>query len=190
MGLFKKEAKIKKEKKRDEIPRLPELPKLPELPNFSGIGERLEEEIPQLPSFPNGSLGNKFSQDTIKEAVAGKKGVEDIGADEFAEEEEMQMMRRPLVRESSRMEREYPKYERQTASNNEEPLFVRIDKFEESSQMLEEVKKKILEVEKMFKDIKKIKEEEDAELGFWEDEIAKIKEKIEKVDKNIFSKLD
>ena len=185
MGLFKKERKNKKEKERGGIPRLPELPpRLPELPEFSGIGESFGEDIPQLPSFPNGSLGNKFSQDTIKKAVTGKKEAEDIYADEFVEEE-MQRMRRPLVRE-----REYSQFEKQTAVKETEPLFVRIDKFEESSKILEEVRKKISDIEKMFRDIKKIKEDEENELGFWEEEITKIKEKIEKIDKNIFSKLD
>jgi hypothetical protein len=189
MGLFNKGEKNKKGKS-GGVPSLPELPKLPELPDFSGIGEEEEDEIPQLPSFPNGSLGDKFSEDTIKKAVTGKKEAEDIYADEFAEEEDMQKMRRPLVREEPEREEYHPRMEKQTSVKEGEPLFVRIDKFEESSKILEEVRKKIEDIEKMFRDIKKIKEEEETELGFWQEEITKIKEKIEKIDKNIFSKLD
>jgi hypothetical protein len=189
MGLFKKEAKNNNEKRRGEIPRLPELPKLPELPEFSGVGEGLDEDtidVPQLPTFPNGSLGNKFSRDTIKEAVAGKKGEEDFDADEFAEEE-MPRMRRPLVKE----ERGYPQPEKQPETKEpESPFFVRIDKFEESFKILEEVRKRISGIEKMFKDIKTIREEEEKELGLWTAEINKIKEKIESIDNNLFSKLD
>jgi len=50
--------------------------------------------------------------------------------------------------------------------------------------------RKITEIEKMFRDIKEIKEKEERELEFWKEEIRNIKEKIERVDKNIFSKLD
>ena len=40
----------------------------------------------------------------------------------------------------------------------------------------------------MFEDLKRVKEKEEKELGFWEEEIKKIKEEIEKIDSNIFSK--
>ncbi len=179
MGLFKK-----KEKKED-IPRLPDLPKLPELPELPEE-ENSEERIPQLPSFPNSSLGNKFSQDTIKEAVTGEKEREEVNADEFVEEESIQMMRKPLTKEGERKE-PYPKIGK-IRSKEPEPIFIRIDKFEEGSQTFEEVKNQVSEIEKMFEEIKKIKEKEERELEFWEEEIKQIKEKIEKIDNNIFSK--
>ena len=40
----------------------------------------------------------------------------------------------------------------------------------------------------MFKDLKTVKEKEEKEMQFWEEEIKKIKEEIEKIDSNIFSK--
>ncbi len=181
MGLFKKRQK------KNEVPTLPQLSQLPELPEFP-TREEYNEELPQLPSFPNGSLGDKFSQNTIKEAVTGRKEVEEVGADEFAEETPMQMMRKPLVREDSG--KEYPKFERVMKTSEAEPIFVRIDKFEEGSKAFEQVKKKISEIEGKFDDIKKVKEEEEKELQFWEEEIKQIKEKIEKIDKNIFSKIE
>jgi hypothetical protein len=187
MALFKRGVKNNQEKNRGDVPpRLPELPRLPEFPSYSN-GEDSGEELPQLPSFPNGSLGNKFSQDTIKEAVAGQRGGDDINADEFAEEE-MPRMRRPSLREE---EREYqPQSERQPeAKETESPFFVRIDKFEEGFKVLEEVRKRVSSIEKTFRDIKKIKEEEEKELALWSEEITKIKEKIENIDNNLFSKL-
>jgi len=182
MGLFKK-----KEKKQ-EIPRLPELPALPELPDVPKTEDFSDEKISELPSFPNDSLGDKFSQNTIKEAVSGKKRVEEVEANEFAGEGiGMRGMRKPLVREGT--EREFfPKVEQKMME--EEPVFVRMDKFEEGSKEFEEIKEKITEIEKMFRDIKEIKEKEERELEFWKEEIRNIKEKIERVDKNIFSKLD
>lgn len=185
-------ALFKKKEKKIEAPRLPELPQLPELPSFPELNEDFNDHLPQLPSFPNGSLGNKFSQNSIKEAVTGKKEVEGVEADEFAEEMNMQKMQRPLVREETGREN-YPKIEKPAEKpvsiKEEEPIFIRIDKFEEGSQTFEEVKKKISEIEKMLGDLKKIKEDEEKELNFWEDEINQIKEKIEKIDKNLFSQV-
>lgn len=75
MALFKKrdETKVKDFSKLPELPRLPELPELPENEypdenDFSG-------KVPQLPRFPNDSMGRKFSQNTIREAVTGKKRI-------------------------------------------------------------------------------------------------------------------
>lgn len=175
MGLFKKKEKAKME----EAPKLPELPKLAELPDIAEFEKFTEEKLPQLPSFPNGDLGNKFSQNTIKEAVTGKRE-EEANADEM--EEEIPMMRKPLVRENS------DEYLEKTKSSSE-PIFIRMDKFEEGSKSFEEVKRKIVEIEKMLSGVKQIKEEEEKELQTWTEEIIQIKEKMEKVDEDIFSKV-
>jgi len=39
-------------------------------------------------------------------------------------------------------------------------------------------------------EIKKIREEEDAELESWDNEISKLKEKIEKIDDDLFSRVE
>jgi hypothetical protein len=179
MGWFNKKGK--KEEKSD-IPPLPELPKLPELP-----GKRNSEPIHQLPSFPNNSLGEKFSQNTIKEVVTGEKeGEEVFEADDFGER---QMMPRSLIKE---LPRQVPKEFEKAAKRvkEAEPIFIRIDKFEESLQIIDKTKKQISDIEKMFRDIREIKEDEEKELELWENEIRTAKEQIEKVDKDIFSKVE
>jgi DNA repair exonuclease SbcCD ATPase subunit len=173
MGLFKK-----KEKK-EEVPKLPELPTLPELPRLPEF-EKFEEKLPQLPSFPNGDLGNKFSQNTIKEAITGKKE-EEVQAEEM--EEEIPMMRQPRVKEESET------YFEKSMPSASEPIFIRMDKFEDGSKSFEEVKKKVAEIEKMLAGVKQIKEDEEKELQSWTNEIMQIKEKLEKVDDDIFSKV-
>lgn len=187
MGLFNKKKK-KEEKK--EVPSLPELPKLPELPSLSN--EKNLEPIHQLPSFPNDSLGEKFSQNTIKKAITGKKGGESaLEMDDDSEEElEEHGMSRGHLNKQTR--REIPEnFESAIRKVKEtEPIFIRIDKFEESLNLIEKTKKQILEVEKMLKDIKKIKEDEEEELEVWEREIQTAKEQIGKVDEDIFSKIE
>ena len=196
MGLFKKKGgkSVKK-----EISSLPQLPKLPNLPELRGQFEQDSRSIHQLPSFPNDSLGEKFSQNTIKEAITGKKeGDKEIfDADEFESDDEKYEER--MMPESPRknLTREFKPQsiptEFKTAARKvkeAEPIFIRIDKFEESLEIFEKTKKQIHEIEKMLSDIKKIREKEEEELDFWEGEIKTAKEKIERVDENLFSKIE
>lgn len=206
MGLFNNKSREK-----EEIPSLPELPALPEFPKF-----REESRLPKLPTYPNNTLGDKFSQSAIKDAVSGKKEMDVEEADEFAFPEEMQMMQKPL---RTQMAREMP-FEKRAPMTKElyqeeheemeipetkvpkpfeeaarivirtEPVFVRIDKFQESLKTFEEAKKKISDMEKLLKNINMVKEEEEKELNAWQNEIQMIKKKIEKVDQDIFSKIE
>ena len=184
MGLFKKDKISKKE---EGLPQLPELPKLPEL---AKVGEKglYSQSVNQLPKFPNNSFGEKFSQNTIKEAVAGEEeGDEGFNANDFAGQ--MQMMQKPP---KTQFTREIP-YEFQEASTRikkAEPVFIRLDKFEESLDLFQKAKKQISEIETMLNNIGKLKEQEEKELEFWEKEMQSIKTQIEKVDKDIFSKIE
>lgn len=179
MGLFSK-------KKKEEIS-LPELPVLPELPGFPEDGEKL----PQLPSFPSNQIGEKFSQDAIKEAITGGKEVNEVDADESIG---TRMMQEPPIPYTGDIEEEdeVPKKFKEAAKlvKKAEPVFIRLDKFEKSLEVFEKAKKKVIEIEKMLKDIKKLKEKEEEELGNWERDIQTTKEQIERVDKELFSKIE
>ncbi|MCK4647797.1 hypothetical protein KAT24_02620 [Candidatus Pacearchaeota archaeon] len=193
MGLFKKKTKKEENKKRKpEFERLPKLPKLPDFPDFEG--QEKKEPLPKLPRFPNNSLGKKFSQNTIKEAVTGgKEEDEEVPeADEFVLREE-QMMHQPLgenIRKQST--KPVPVTFREAARKVKEiePIFIRIDKFEESLHAFEKAKQQIAEIEKMLRNIKRLKEEEEKELNMWEKEVEITKQQIEKIDQDIFSKVE
>jgi len=205
MGLFKKGGEKEGIKKTlAEMPKLPELPELPELPS---LGEEYEQPgpIPKLPSFPPSSLGNKFSQSTIKEAVAGKKEGEGVyDADEFPYEEELEIMHKPLKKSFSEDIENYeegfpikPKSKEIARgiigesyfTKKAEPIFIRIDKFEESMELFEKIKRQLLEIEDLIKDTKHIKTKEEEELTSWENQIQEIKKQVEKVNQDIFSKI-
>ena len=199
MGLFN----MKKEEERG-IPKLPELPRLPELPDLNDFN------LPKLPSFPRNSIGDKFSQNTIKDAIAGgKESDESLDADdsELDDDEDMQMMQKPFQKKMS-MEmgdgddefRRFQKFERkaleapsfsgQGAYRREEPIFIRLDKFEESLKIFEKMKQQVSDIEGVLREIKRVKEQEEKELLFWEQEVQNMKKQIEKVDKDIFSKVE
>ena len=204
----------KKEKKLGErMSALPELPALPEFPRIKEDVEELKKPLHQLPQFPQSSLGEQFSQNTIKEAITGKEeGDKEVyGADEFdIDEDEGQMMHRPLkkplAKEISPLEKEEelattfsrkkfheaPEEFKEAASRVKkiEPVFIRIDKFEESLHIFEKTKNQLVEIEKMLKDIQLIRQEEETELHAWENGLKKMKEELEKVERDIFSKIE
>lgn len=173
MGLFSK-----KTKQENKMPVLPKLPDLPALPTGLGFPEtKLPEEIHELPSFPTSEPGEKFSQDTIKNA---------IGDEEEKESFEME----PFVMPKTPKE---PTYQNmpliQPKTQEAEPVFIRIDKFEQSLEIFEKTKSKINQIEELFRETKELKEKEAHELSLWENEIQKMKLQIDKVDKDIFSKI-
>ncbi len=189
MRWFNKKRVGKQEEAINKLPELPKLPDFPPIKEDDSIGI-----LPQLPSFPNNYFGEKFSQNAIKHAVTGEKEGENAFETENSEEEpeEFQMFQRhtkkPLTKETSS---QIPEKFEETATmvKKTEPIFIRIDKFEESLQIFEKTKTQISEIEKMLKEIKNTKDEEEKELQFWENEMQVITRQIEKVDKEIFSKI-
>jgi hypothetical protein len=237
MGWFNKKDGAGQTNTDQAIGSLPDLPKLPELPELPDLQEKKQENkemFHQLPSFPNSSLGQKFSQNTIKDAISrregtnnfypeGKKGERVFEADDFANyNQKMQKMPKPLIRpqiteqpkfiipktkEIEEPEEEFEMEDFQTepmefeepseikrsdfgSYQKEEPVFIRIDKFEEALKVFEKTKKEIADIEKTIKDITQVREDEDKELESWQTDIVKIKEQIDKVDKDIFSKIE
>jgi len=192
MGWFNKKNDFNE---RDEIgmPRLPDLPRANNLepPRLSDLDEDYSEEsIPQLPTLPSTSMGDRFSQDVIKDAVLAPQKLEDYSQKD-TEDWESEEMLPPLPRITPRTIESNPKtFTPMTKpSIKKEPMFIRLDKFEESYHIIEKTKKEIQEVEEMLRDTKKIKDEEEKELAYWEETLQKIKNQIDDVDKNLFSKL-
>ena len=66
------------------------------------------------------------------------------------------------------------------------PLFVKIDEYKEVQNILEVIKKKIINAEEMLKEIKQLKDEEDRELMAWSSNLEDVTKKIESIDKTIF----
>lgn len=197
MGLFGKKEK----KSESAIPSLPNLPKLPDFPN-------MDENIRQLPSFPSNSIGKKFSQDSIKDAVSGERGGSGFYADDSSDEEERMTQEplgmpltkeldegseEPIITHEPTINREPTKKgvvkEKNVFRQEAEPVFVRIDKFEDALKIFDSIKSQISDIERMLAETKKLKEKEDTELQSWEDELKKMREEIERIGTNIFSKV-
>ena len=77
-----------------------------------------------------------------------------------------------------------------TTDGKEEPVFIRIDKFEAALKTFQKTKREIEEIEKALRDITAVREDENKELESWQNDIVKVKEQIEKVDRDVFSKIE
>lgn len=193
MGLFSKKKQVKPTGSQS-LPSLPELPKLPDLPSMNFEEDADSRQIHKLPSFPSSPMGKKFSQDTIKGAVTGEEEDDsgDANANDFAdydEEDEEQMMPEPLKRPRTHEMSLRGNFSQSKSTVSAEPVFIRVDKFEDAMKVFNDTRKKMENIEKILKDLKGIKEKEDQELTSWENEIMSLKDQIEKVNTDIFSKI-
>lgn len=182
-------------KDKKEGSKIPELPRLPDLPDLDipNLDESDESTAPhKLPSIPPGSFGEKFSQNSIKNAVSGKEKEmpsfprmnEDYEDEDYEEGPAPQKINYPEIKKIP-----FQKREEVYREKKEEPVFIQIDKFEESLEIFKNTKEKIKEIEDMLSEVKDLKKQEDEELSSWQKELKEMKEHIEKVDSNIFSKV-
>lgn len=76
--------------------------------------------------------------------------------------------------------------ERVTLPAEEKPLFVKIEKYKSAVDIVNKIKNKLSEAEKILENLNKIKNQEDEELEKWQTDIDSIKENLLKVDKELF----
>ena len=154
-----------RKKSPSDMKELPELPKLPDLPPIP----RARTELPPLPpfnqeqaDFPSRPLGSPITR-------------------------EIDQLEPEIIKE---IKIQRPKqFVREPQEISNEPIFVRIDKYQESKENLQEVKRKILEIESLLRDIRDIKSREDSQLHEWDSDIQEAKAKLDKIDKIIFQKM-
>ena len=184
MGWFSKKDKKEDLKNFSSLPKIQGVPKLPELPKM----ENDLENLPKLPSYPSDPLGKKFSDGAIKNIVSGEEiGDEEVfDTDESFPDNEGMPMQKPLMRLTKEIDSENFSTQR---TNEAGPVFVRIDKFEESLEIFEKARKKLEDIEKFLNEIKQIREREESELRDWENEMRMIKSQFEIINKSLFSKI-
>lgn len=180
-------AWFKKKEDGDEENDLPELPELPEIdsimpqerkekPSSSQLASMGEPVVKSLPasesSFKPSYLPQKAPPE-VKRSIEMPKKMPDknqikAGKDIFKAEKEQ-----PLP----------PSFKKN------EPIFVRIDKFETALESIKNIKKKVDDMESLLTNLRQVNAKEDLELSEWEKEINAIKTKIDSIDANLFSKL-
>ena len=69
----------------------------------------------------------------------------------------------------------------------EKPVFIKLDRYKESIGSLNEIKSRLRAAASYLQKIKEIRQREDEELAGWQRDLEDLKEKLEKIDKNLFS---
>jgi hypothetical protein len=203
-----------------KLPDLPELPKLPNEPAPSEISpysqpQTLElnsipdqviiNQSPQtppdlteaispspLPNLPNSETGDKFQQDVIKSALQPPKYTLEIEPEELDIKE---IKYKPKESKPIASPREYKDFvqkreEREKPETKKEPIFVRIDKFQQVTDNLKEIRAQVAEIESYLRQIRDIKAKEENELIAWENEVLELKNKLDSVDSVLLSKIE
>jgi chromosome segregation ATPase len=162
MGFFTKD---KKEEKTIEVnQRASTLPELPEIKN-----------LPELPKLPE--LQNNESSETeeIKRGITGdfEKRTIELNTGELKKYSQTKpVLSTPINSQPSK-----------------NPIYIKIDKFQEALKKFEEVKSKLGEIENTLENLKETKQKEEQEIAEWENEVKSIKEKVSTIDASIFSSI-
>ncbi len=196
MGLFHKKEKV---------------PEIPLAPNLSGLPELPKEKASELPSLPKG-LGSKASNALVKSAVSDvdvshetADGVQELPKDFKFEESVMkppvmgmipsvppQEMKKipikPSVPNSPSVPIPSPNQNQGVSQSIQDPIFVRIDKYQNAKKELQEINKNIKSVEAVLNKLSEIKTREDKEVGQISESLSSIKTRLTTIDSNVFKK--
>ncbi len=100
------------------------------------------------------------------------------------EEEEIPKNYKPVMKRPVSYESSMPR--RRAEVEEGKPLFIKIEKYKEAINDLENIKKRIREAEDILSELERIKQEEDKEIENWRIEVNKIKDRLMDVDRKLF----
>ena len=216
MGWFsKKQAKEKETPNLPPFPKLPELPKLPgdepdNADNFQGLpytsdnysedgfsNDRIKGDISGRRE--NEDFGD-FSNEPIDEPENNMQSNDNKGVNNI-----QQIQTLPSMLPSKEMAQDNPNpsapaSENKTPGENrtvliqenntvKEPIFVRIDKFKESLDGFRKIKTEVYKIDKMLNNAKEIRKQEQKEMESWDEQLKSVKDRLEEIGKDIFSKI-
>jgi len=162
------------------------LPQLPSLSgNFNSPLDYPKSSLNNLPSFPSSSFGDKIALDAIKNSVS--QGELNYPEDyEQIEEEKLP----ELQLQKPRTESHIPSPKIPQLKQSSRQIFVKIENFKKAIEAFEEIKLKVAEIEGLIAEVKDVKKREEFELEEWARELQLTKDKLEILEKNLFSKVE
>jgi len=195
MGLFggKKESGVPDIPPAPQMSFLPEASEPQELPTFPSTlrNESLNQEmvksavndspadfeLPELPGIPESPLAPAVSTEEPMSGIPElptRKPVESGGQRAFDSAIPDLATQAPLEKDVSR---------------GVEPIFVRIDKFQDAKDDLLKVQEKTKEMKDTLKKINDVRKKEEEELKEWEEEVEKLKSLLQEIDQEVFNRL-
>ncbi len=189
------------------------LPPLPTLPPTKE--DQRKKVLPELPSFPANVKNENFNQEMVRSAVSDisppedAKMYEEASADFNSENVKAEStvsvppsVQKPLdnivpvdIKEEGFRPSIVPESKIQipkvpiSPPKQDDPIFIRIDKFQAAQKNFNDIKDKVVEIESILKNIKNVKSQEEVELKGWTEDIEKLKAGLSEIDNDIFSQL-
>ena len=161
--------------------------------------KKKEEEIPLLPELPSSESDlAQLTKDDLPDAPTTLPEIETEALPELPEEQEEfpipktppKPLKQPeLPRTIELGSDNQPTTFRKSSTKESEPIYVRLDKFDDALHKFNKSKRKISEIENLIADLKEVNEKELRGLVSWEKEIKMIKRNFEQIDRDIFSKI-
>ena len=160
------------------------------------ITEELEEEL-ALPPEPSVNISKFQKPNTDEQPEQQMPGIPSIT------EKPSTMQGLPSITEKPRVVQKLPSMTaapkitremsmsstRETMPKHNEPIFIRIDKFQSAHKNFGEIKDKVEEIESVLKKIKDVRLHEETELKGWTEDIKKVKSRLAEIDTNIFDQI-
>lgn len=175
MGLF---SKKKKEQEQEVL--TPVMPPVPSSLRFPEIEEIKNTVMPIQQAYSERQIQmlKPISIPSITQPILPKFSAEEI-------KPETEALPKKVIREIDEEYQAEP-----SIARLKEPIFVKIDKFDEALNNFEEIKKRLHESFELLEKIKNIRGKEEEEIEAWEKEIEEIKAKMFELDKELFSKVE
>jgi hypothetical protein len=180
MGLFHKKEKV------PEIPLASNVPELPE------VSRSVSSELPSLPK----GLGEQANRAMVKSAVndldlpqevEDENGIQELSKD-FKFEESVLQPPTDLIPSLPKQEAKPVSVNNSDVSMSNDPIFVKIEKFQIAKKELQEINKNIKSVEAVLGKLNEIKSREDKEVTQISESLSSIKTKLASIDSNVFKK--
>ena len=73
-----------------------------------------------------------------------------------------------------------------TTPSNEQPLFIKVEKYQSVMDNLKKLKAKLAEADSSLAKLTKLRDEEGRELGAWHNDLEKVKGQLMEIDKKLF----
>lgn len=127
-------------------------------------------ELPEMPDIEQLDLDNPEETMEAVQHVKPKRLVQEIKPSKHAKESRASM---PI----------------QSRANEGKALFIKIEKFREILASVEEVSRRVQEIESMIGKIKDIRVKEDQAMENWEEELSELKSKLDLIDKTLSEKI-
>ena len=170
-----------------------ELPALPELPRRAKDEEKVvkrEFEMPALPELPA-----RMPELTATKTKGFLKPMRIEMGEELPTLPSLSSL--PSFPEFPEQVPEMPELlptaagaRRLKSSPVERPVFVKIEKFQDSVEQLRQIKERIRRASSMLDKLREIRMREEQELAAWERDLAELKQKLEMLDKKLFTDVE